>query len=415
MLNRPRRIVVVSSSRADAAHLISPLRALASRRSIALSLMQCGAALSEEYGRSCDLLRDEAHRLDIPTCDVGVPLGIDTGAEFGAAIGAMTTAFAIALESASPDLILIIADRGEMMAPAMAATTLRIPIIHIEGGERSEGALDDAVRNALTKLSHAHLVTTSLAARRVEAMGESPWRIHVVGAASLDQLRAAALPSIESVLEPIGLTPSIPLVIVSMHPTTLDDDPTAEARALLDAVDHCDSLHSHQILFAFPNADEGGRVIRHLFSHWCKARSPSLPSAKLVTQLPPQSWFTVLNHHATCAIVGNSSSVVMESPAVGIPAVLVGRRQEGREVGDNTIAVAAERSAIIAAISTALSTQRRPLWATSNPYGDGHAGERIAQAIESLPSRAVLLHKIATEVSVVDASSAAHPRARSHN
>ncbi len=403
----PRHLVVVTSSRADLAHLIWPLRALRAEPSLRLTIMACGAALSEEYGSAAARLREEGFEV----LDVGEPLGIDTPAQMAAAVGSLTRDFAEALALAPPDLLLVIADRVEMLAPATAALAMRIPIIHIEGGELSEGAIDNAVRNALTAMSHVHLVTTEAARLRVIAMGEEPWRVHQVGAASLDHLRHATLPPLTEVLIPTGLAPSHPLLLVAVHPTTLADEPDADAVAILAALtmlDQAGPLRSAQVLFAFPNADDGGRTVRRHCEAWCLRRSSTAsPIARLVTQLPAEWWFALLDSPRTVAIVGNSSSIVMEAPAAGLPSVLVGERQRGRELSPSTQWVTGASAqvpfgtptaleialAIEAAVTVGWSPQPRDRWPSNHPYGDGRAAERIAQAIRGLPDRAALLNK----------------------
>ena len=174
--SRPRTLAIVSSSRADMAHLIHPLRALMDSPLIDPVVMATAAVLQPEYGDSARRFHEEGFRVHPVPCD----LRIETGFDAAQAIGRATIAFAEAFEAIRPDLVMVVADRFEMLAPANAALAMRIPIVHVEGGERSEGAIDDAVRNALTKMSHLHLVTTEEARRRVLAMGEEEiGRAHV--------------------------------------------------------------------------------------------------------------------------------------------------------------------------------------------------------------------------------------------
>jgi len=400
-----RHLAVVTSSRADLAHLIWPLRALAEAPGLELTVMACGTALAPEYGAAAERLVDEGFAV-VP---VGSPMGVDTPHELARAVGLLTSDFADAFARMQPDLLLVIADRAEMLAPATAALAMRIPIVHIEGGECSEGAIDNAVRNALTAMSHVHLVTTRAARQRVIGMGEEPWRVHHVGAASLDHLRHAQLPSVRQVLEPLGLEWTQPIVLVAVHPTTLAADPCADACALLEALTMLDedgTLNSTQVLFAFPNADDGGREVRSHCDTWGRARLARCKAlARLVTQLPAESWFALLRDSATLAILGNSSSIVMEAPAVGLPGVLIGERQRGRELGPWTAWVSGategapfaspEPGLIAEAIRRALENAEahRIAWPTTHPYGDGRTSARIVQAIASLPDRDELLDK----------------------
>ncbi|MDG2031654.1 MAG: UDP-N-acetylglucosamine 2-epimerase [Phycisphaerales bacterium] len=390
-LNRStRHLAVVSSSRADLAHLIHPLRALQGSDSVRVSVLATGAMLQAEFGEGVKRLESEGFQV-IP---VPAPLEIETGVDAARSIGIATCAFADCLEALAPDLLMVVADRFEMLAPASAALAMRLPIVHVEGGERSEGAIDDAVRNALTKLSHLHLVTTPLAAQRVLALGEEPWRVHTVGAGSLDHLRLASIPDKTELESSLELDLKHPLILVGVHPVTLAPDPVADARALIKAIEP----RPEQCLFAFPNADEGGREIRAEVEALARRRD----GIHLFTNLPPETWFGLLR--ACKAIIGNSSSVLMESPSIPVPAICVGERQAGRERAANVVDSVAEPVAIGRAIEEALALN---LQQVVNPYGDGATSGRIVRAIEEAPDRFTLLAKKTTLL--VDPSPVALP------
>jgi UDP-hydrolysing UDP-N-acetyl-D-glucosamine 2-epimerase len=374
-----RRIAVVSSSRADLAHLIHPLRALQASPDLDLLVMATGAMLQDEFGRGVDRLHEEGFEI----MEVGGPLEIRRGVDAARAIGSATVAFAEAFDRSRPDLAMVVADRFEMLAPANAALAMRIPIVHVEGGERSEGAIDDAVRNALTKMSHLHLVTTAQARRRVLAMGEEPWRVHRVGAASLDHLRSSPIPTRERLDADLGLEPGAPLILIGMHPVTLAEDPVADTDAVLEALE----VRDEQLVFCFPNADEGGHDVRERVRAFTERRA----GAHLFTNLPPETWFGLL--HAARAIIGNSSSVVMESPSIPLPAVCVGERQAGRERARNVIDVPPVASRIRTGLEAALEMRCDDV---ESPYGDGHATERILEAVRDAPGRERLLLKRTT-------------------
>ena len=353
-------------------------------------MLATGAMLQAEFGEGVKRLESEGFQV-IP---VPAPLEIETGVDAARSIGIATCAFADCLEALAPDLLMVVADRFEMLAPASAALAMRLPIVHVEGGERSEGAIDDAVRNALTKLSHLHLVTTPLAAQRVLALGEEPWRVHTVGAGSLDHLRLASIPDKTELESSLELDLKHPLFLVGVHPVTLAPDPVADARALIKAIEP----RPEQCLFAFPNADEGGREIRAEVEALARRRD----GIHLFTNLPPESWFGLLR--ACKAIIGNSSSVLMESPSIPVPAICVGERQAGRERAANVVDSVAEPVAIGRAIEEALALN---LQQVVNPYGDGATSGRIVRAIEEAPDRFTLLAKKTTLL--VDPSPVALP------
>jgi UDP-N-acetylglucosamine 2-epimerase (non-hydrolysing)/GDP/UDP-N,N'-diacetylbacillosamine 2-epimerase (hydrolysing) len=373
------RLAVVSSSRADLAHLIHPLRGLDACAGIDLVVVATGALLQPEYGHGVQRLHSEGFRVE----EVDCPLEIDSGVDAARAIGAATIAFADVFNRLEPELLVVIADRFEMLAPASAALAMRIPIAHIEGGERSEGAIDDAVRNALTKLSHLHLVTTAQAEQRVLVMGEEPWRVHRVGAASLDHLRKSTIPNRSSLEMELGIPLSGPLLLVGMHPVTLSDDPASDTHAVLHAL----AAREERLIFCFPNADEASREIRGSIAAFTQQRE----ATHLFTNLPPETWFGLL--HLSDAIIGNSSSVLMESPAIPLPAVCIGTRQEGRERASNVIDAPAIPERINLAIDEALAME---VGQVENPYGQGDSTERIVEVLSGAPDRTTLLAKHTT-------------------
>ncbi|MAJ47871.1 MAG: UDP-N-acetylglucosamine 2-epimerase (hydrolyzing) [Planctomycetes bacterium TMED75] len=380
--NENRTVAIVSSSRADLAHLVHPLRALVASDVIEPTVLATGALLQDEFGSSVGRLAEESIPFESVPCDLEIQRGVDAAR----AIGHATIAFADVLDRIQPDLLMVVADRFEMLAPANAALAMKIPIIHVEGGERSEGAIDDAVRNALTKMAHLHLVTTEAARRRVMAMGEEPWRVHRVGAGSLDHFLLSRLPDARELEARLGIPEDGALILAAVHPVTLQKDPTADALALIDALSRRTDP-TETIFFAFPNADEGSRIIRDAVQSFVQRR----PRVVIRTNLDPETWLGLM--HRASVVVGNSSSVLMETPSVPVPAVCIGRRQEGRERAANIVDCPAEPTLIADALEQA---SRLTLKGVENPYGDGNASIRIRQVLESAPQRQRLLDKSTT-------------------
>ncbi len=240
----------------------------------------------------------------------------------------------------------------------------------------TEGAIDDAVRNALTKLSHLHLTTTESAKRRVLAMGEEAWRVHRVGSPSLDNLRRRELIPRDALGAQLGLDLSRPTVVVTYHPVTVERETTAEAGPLFSALERL----PQQIVFCYPNADAGSRAIVERVREFCRVRT----DARLFVNLPHLTYWSLL----ACAelFVGNSSSGIMETPSLRLPAVNVGIRQAGRERARNVLDAEPTADSIIAQARRALDPVfRASLEGMTNPYGDGHAAERIAELLTEVP------------------------------
>jgi UDP-N-acetylglucosamine 2-epimerase (non-hydrolysing)/GDP/UDP-N,N'-diacetylbacillosamine 2-epimerase (hydrolysing) len=385
-LNEPRRgrrrIGVVTTSRADYSHLYWPLRELAAHPEVELGLFALGAHLSPEFGSTLDEIERDA----IPGMEIKARieclLSSDSDTGMAKTIGVAILGLADALTAWRPDLLLLIADRYEMLAPASVALALRIPIAHIEGGEVSQGAIDDQVRNALTKLAHVHFTSTPTARRRVIAMGEEPWRVHRAGAPSLDHLRRSTLLTRPALEGRLGLTLQAPTILAAYHPVTILKDTTAEADALFSALAQAPG----QLLFVYPNADAGSYALIER----TKALAASRPHTHIFVNLDPVTYWSLLGQ--VDALIGNSSSGIMEAASFALPAVNVGLRQQGRERARNVIDAPAETAAILRALNQALDPEfRMTLRGMENPYGDGTAAETIARVLATVPLDGLLI------------------------
>ena len=376
-----RSVAVVTTSRADYSHLYWVLRELEASSVVELRLIALGAQLSEEFGRGVDEVEKDGLRVDER---VECLLSSDSDVGMAKTIGVAVLGLTEVLARMRPDLLLLIADRYELLAPAAVALALRIPVAHIEGGEVSEGAIDDAVRNALTKLSHVHFTPTERATQRVLSMGEEPWRVHHVGAPSLDHLSRSELMSRGEVEKTLGIEPGRAPVVVAYHPVPLARDTLREVDEVFGALERT----QRPLVFCFPNADAGSRELVGRARAFCATRSDAL----LFVNLNPLTYWSLLR--CACLMVGNSSSGIMETPSLALPAVNIGMRQQGRERAENILDAAPQRGAILEAMDRALEPGfRRSLQGMTNPYGNGHAAERIARVLERAPLGEQLLHK----------------------
>jgi UDP-N-acetylglucosamine 2-epimerase (non-hydrolysing)/GDP/UDP-N,N'-diacetylbacillosamine 2-epimerase (hydrolysing) len=297
-------------------------------------------------------------------------------------IGIAILGLADALTAWRPDILLLIADRYEMLAPASVALALRIPIAHIEGGEVSQGAIDDAVRNALTKLAHIHFTSTDTARRRVIALGEDPARVHHAGAPSIDHLRRSHLLHRAGLEARLGITLASPSVLAAWHPVTILNDTNSEADALFATL----AKYDGQLIFVYPNSDAGSLALIHR----TRTLAATRPDTHVFVNLDAVTYFSLLAH--VDALIGNSSSGIMEAASFALPVVNVGMRQQGRERAINILDVPADRESIEAALQQALSPGfRRRLSGMENPYGNGSAAQIIARVLAETSLKDVLI------------------------
>jgi UDP-hydrolysing UDP-N-acetyl-D-glucosamine 2-epimerase len=392
---RIRKIAVVTTSRADYSHLYWPLRALAERADVDLCLIVMGPHLSPEFGSTVKEIERDGFSI---AARIECLLSSDSDVGMAKTIGVAALGLADRLGEMRPDILLLIADRYEMLAPASVGLALRIPIAHIEGGETSEGAIDDAVRNALTKMAHVHFTSTFAARERVIAMGEEEWRVHRAGAPSLDHVRRSTLLTQEELEGKLNCELKSAPVLVSYHPVTLASDTLAEADALFSALQQLPGT----VFFCYPNADAGSRALIERTKKFLTERG----SGRVFVNLDAVTYWSLLKH--VRALVGNSSSGIMETASFGLPTVNIGMRQQGRERAKNVLDVPADAAAIVEAIQRACSAEFRDrLRGMTNPYGDGTATEKIVEVLTSVPLGPKLLVKRAVPLWVESLTQAA--------
>lgn len=376
-----RKIAVITTSRADYSHLYWPLHDLARHPEVDLKLIIIGSHLAPEFGLTVREIERDGFEI---AARVECLLSSDTDVGMAKTIGVATLSLADCLGQMRPDILLLIADRYELLAPASVALALRIPVAHIEGGEISEGAIDDAVRNALTKLSHIHFTSTFAARDRVITLGEEEWRVHRAGAPSIDHLCRNSLRTREQLEAELQIRLKSPTATVAYHPVTIARDTTREADELFAALRDFPG----QLLFCYPNADAGSRDLIRRTREFLQQK----PGSKIFVNLPAITYWSLLRQ--VDLLIGNSSSGIMESASFTLPTVNIGMRQQGRERARNVLDAAPERVDILAKIELALSPEfRRSLQGMENPYGDGHASEKIVRVLTSIPLREELLIK----------------------
>jgi len=377
-----RTIGVATVSRSDYGIYLPILRKIQADPELRLHLIVAGTHLSPEFGLTVKAI--EADGFEIAE-RVEMLLSSDTPEGIVKSMGLGLIGFAQSYARFRPDILLVLGDRFEMHAAALAALPFKIPVAHIHGGEITQGATDDALRHSITKLSHLHFVATEEYARRVMQMGEDPWRVIVSGAPSLDNLKSVQYLSRQGLEALLGLRLDRDPLLVTYHPVTLEYERTEwQVSELLKALEAFDI----PMIFTLPNADVSGRVILGMLESFVKKK----PGARLVENLGTQGYFSVMA--VAAAMVGNSSSGIVEAPSFTLPVVNIGTRQQGRIREKNVLDVGYSHAEIRVAIAKAVSPDfRAGLKGLINPYGVGDAASRIVAKLKSIHLDDILLVK----------------------
>ena len=363
-----RTICVITGTRADFGLLCPLMRRIADDPDLRLQVVATAMHVSPDFGMTVNEIEADGFTVDA-RIDMLLPGDSNLGMAVSTGIGTSKLAEALAL--LSPDVVVILGDRFEALSAATAAFLLKIPVAHVHGGEVTAGALDDGIRHAITKLSSLHFASAVPYGRRIVQMGEHPSRVHVVGAMGVDNALNLPLISRADLERDLGVTLGRRSAIVTFHPATLDEArPAEQVRELLAALDQVDGL---TVVFTLPNADPGNIAIRDLIVAWTAERPEK---AVAFASLGHVRYLSAVK--AAGLVIGNSSSGIIEAPALGIPTVNIGMRQEGRVRAGSVIDCAPHEDDIVSAIQRALDPSFRAAAASQpNPYGDGHAAERI--------------------------------------
>lgn len=373
-----RRVAYVTGTRADFGLMQRTLAGIDRHPDLSLELLVTGMHLSDRYGET----RRDILASGLPIA-AEMPVNVDDDGEMASAAGAFAQQVAEWLTAQRPDVLLLLGDRWEMLAAALAATLLNIPIAHACGGERS-GTVDDAMRHAISRLAHLHLAATEEAAQRLRRSGEETSRVHVVGSPGLVGITEDAAISRSTLCDRFALDATRPLAVVLFHPVVQDAALAGEQAArLMEGIAACDL----QAICLLPNADAGNEAIRSAMLRAARDR-PALATAAHVERT------TYLSLLASAdVLVGNSSSGIIEAASFGLPVVNIGDRQSGRERNPNVRDVEIETGAIVAAIRAQLAAGRYPI---ANLYGDGRTDARVADLLANTPVDAALLKKAMT-------------------
>ncbi len=371
-----KKVCFITGTRADYGIMAPLMQELHKRDDVELQIVATNMHLSPEHGMTVNEITADG----LPVSwRIDSLLSGDSPEATVKSMGLTQIGMADALSHLRPDLIVILGDRYEMLAAASAALIFRIPVAHLYGGETTEGAYDDCIRHAITQLSTYHFTSTQEYAERVIRMGAKPENVHWVGSLGADNIATALagasegsaasdfLP-MEAVVDYLGWDPGKRYVVATFHPvTTRPGEEERQTRAFLEALDGIIE-DGWRVIFTMPNSDTGGKTVALLIEEWAAGHPESV---RTTPSLGRRRYYTALRHAA--AVVGNSSSGLIEAPSFGIPTLNVGDRQKGRAQGPSVVNVAADRDAIAAGLSQILSPDFRAFARTApNPYVKPH-------------------------------------------
>lgn len=368
-----KRIAVFTGTRAEYGLLYWLLKDIDADHALELQLIVSGMHLSSEFNQTVRFIEQDGFAI---AEKIEMLLSSDSAVGIAKSMGLGTIGYADALARLQPDVLVILGDRFEALAIAQTALVMKVPILHIHGGEKTEGAYDDAIRHAITKFSYFHATTTDVHRNRVIQLGEDPERVWNVGAIGLDHIARSEMMSRDALAESLEFDLDDDFFLVTYHPVTLaEEQPKESFGALLKALD---SFPKHKVILTYPNADDGGRqIIDMLKAYGADNRARVLT----IASLGQQRYLSAVNHCS--AVIGNSSSGIIEVPSFYKPTVNIGMRQKGREAAQSVIHCEPDRQNIIFAIEKAISPSFQSLVATvENPYGKGNASGQIVDILK---------------------------------
>lgn len=376
-----RKIVYISGTRADYGLMRSVLRTIEAIPSVSLSIIPTGMHLSREFGYTVREIERDGFRISdrIPSIRPE-----DTGAGMLRSFSTFLTRLVDSLEKLRPDIVLLLGDRWEMLAGAMAGSYMNTLVAHIHGGEMS-GSVDEPNRHAISRFAHVHLVATKQHAALLTQIGEEKKRIHVIGSPGLDDIitRNYAPPLL--VARNYRIDPELPHLLLVQHPVVTERDwAGAQIKSTLDAV----GRFGYQTTAIYPNADAGGREMIKIMKTYARMN----PLIHLHRNILRNEYLGLMA--SASVMLGNSSSGIIEAASFNLPAVNIGTRQQGRIHPANVIDVGYNTQEIVAAVRRALSPAfRKRMRGLRNPYGNGHAGEKVGKVLAKIKATPEFLQK----------------------
>jgi UDP-hydrolysing UDP-N-acetyl-D-glucosamine 2-epimerase len=381
---KKRKICVVTGTRAEYGLLYWLMREIQEDPDLELQIIVTGMHLSPEFGLTYKMIEEDGFHINEK---VEMLLSSDTPVGISKSIGLGIISMADALDRLKPEIVVILGDRFEILAVAQAAMTARIPIAHIHGGETTEGAIDEQIRHALTKMSHLHFVAAEPYRKRVIQMGESPDRVYNVGALGLDNIKRLKLLSKNELEQAIDFSFGNLNFLVTLHPVTLNKDETK--RSVIELLKAIQYFPEAKIIFTKSNADTDGHLINQLIDEYARKNQDRV---KVFASLGQVNYLSTIQF--IDVVIGNSSSGIIEVPVFKKPTVNIGTRQKGRLKASSVIDCEYDELSIKSAIEKALSPEfQKSLPNTISLYGSGNTAEQIKDCLKSVELRGLLTKK----------------------
>jgi len=368
-----RKICVITTNRAEYGLLYWLMKGISSEPEFQLQVVVTGTHLSAEFGSTIDRIREDGFKVDR---SFDLELFGDKVLDITHSLALALEGFAASFQTLGPDLIIILGDRFEILGAATAALIANIPVAHIHGGELSEGAIDDAIRHAVTKLSHLHFAAAEPYRKRIIQLGEQPGRVFMVGGLGIDNINKMELLTREQVEKAIELPLNKHNLLITYHPETLDSGKAGQQISdLLAALDKQPDTH---LIFTMPNADTGHRIIIDKIQAFVQSRRNR---AILIPSMGQVNYLSTMK--LVDAVVGNSSSGIIEAPSYHIGTINIGKRQDGRLRSASVIDCGTSEDEITRAFEKLYSPAfRESLKKAKNPYGTGGAAEKIVSVLK---------------------------------
>ncbi|WP_404405196.1 UDP-N-acetylglucosamine 2-epimerase [Jeotgalibacillus malaysiensis] len=366
-----KKISILTATRAEYGLLKPLIKKLKEMTEFEVQIVVTGAHLSPEFGLTYKEIEQDGFQIDEK---IDMLVSADTPAAISKSMGLSMIGFADYFQRSQPDMLIVLGDRYETLAVCLAAMNQRIPIAHLYGGETTEGAVDESIRHAITKVSYLHFTSTDLYRNRVIQLGEHPDRIHCVGALGVENILSESLLTKKELESSIGFNLDAPYALVTFHPVTLEDNQSEiQMKSLLSAIKNYPDM---KFIFTKANADANGRVINKLIDSYCSNNS----HAVAFTSLGLRRYLSALQNCSM--VIGNSSSGLIEAPSFGVPTINIGDRQKGRLQANSVINCKAENESINKAIALAASDSfKEKAMNAVNPYGNGDTSEKIAKVL----------------------------------